>query len=144
MNTYCFEEIRIGMTERFTVEITEESQACFAKLSGDHNPLHCDERFAKERGFEGPVAYGMLAASYYSTLAGVYLPGENCLLNECRVTFQKPVYPGDTLVVEGTVSDIREATRRIKVNGTMTNQHGETVNQAVITVSFTKMPEAEV
>ena len=138
MNTYRFEEIKAGMTEQFTVELTEESQKCFAELSGDHNPLHLDRDFAVQRGFNGPVAYGMLAASYYSTLAGVYLPGENCLLNECRITWQKPVYLGDTLVVEGTVSDIREATRRIKINGTMTNQHGEIVNQAVITVSFTQ------
>lgn len=138
MNTYRFEDLKVGMEEAFEVQITDEAHRSFEQLSGDINPLHKDGVFAKRRGFEDRVVYGMLASSHYSTLAGVYLPGENCLINECRVMYYKPVYIGDRLKVEGKISDLRESTQRVKIAGKMTNQNGEIVNSAVITVSFTK------
>ncbi len=138
MNTYTFEKMQLGMTESFLVEITAQLQQKFEELSGDVNLLHKDAEFARKRGFQDRVVYGMLATSYYSTLVGVYLPGENCLINECRIAYHQPVYIGDRLTVEGTVSDIREGTQRVKISGKMTNQQGQIVNSAVITVSFTK------
>ena len=140
MNQYSFEDMIPGMAESFFVEITEELQQKFDAVSGDVNPLHKDAEFAKKHGFQDRVVYGMLASSFYSTLVGVYLPGEKCLINECKVSYHKPVYIGDRLVVEGTLSDIREGARRMKVAGKMTNQSGELVNAAVITVSFTAEP----
>ena len=140
MNQYSFEDMKPGMTESFFVEITKELQQQFENLSGDMNPLHKDAEFARKRGFQDRVVYGMLASSFYSTLVGVYLPGEKCLINECKISYHLPVYIGDRLLVEGTVSDVREGTRRIKVTGKMTNQNGELVNAAVITVSFTAEP----
>lgn len=138
MNHYRFEDMKIGMTERFAVTIGKEQQEAFYLLTGDDNPLHRDHDFALKRGFEDKVVYGMLAASYYSTLAGVYLPGENCLINECKVTYHRPVYPGDTLTVEGIVKDVRESTQRVKIEGKMTRADGTVVNTAVIAVSFTQ------
>jgi len=140
MNQYSFEDMKPGMTESFSVEITKELQQQFENLSGDMNPLHKDAEFARRRGFQDRVVYGMLASSFYSTLVGVHLPGEKCLINECKISYHLPVYIGDRLLVEGTVSDVREGTRRIKVAGKMTNQNGELVNAAVITVSFTAEP----
>lgn len=137
MNQYSFEDMKPGMTESFSVEITKELQQQFESLSGDINPLHKDAEFARKRGFQDRVVYGMLASSFYSTLVGVYLPGEKCLINECKISYHLPVYIGDRLLVEGTVSDVREGTRRVKIAGKMTNQNGELVNAAVITVSFT-------
>ncbi len=137
MRQYRFEDMKTGMTERFVVTVTEEQQEAFFALTGDCNPLHRDADFAKKRGFEDCVVYGMLASAYYSTLAGVYLPGENCLINECKVTYHQPVYPGDVLTVEGVVSDVRESTRRVKIAGKMTRADGTVVNTAVIAVSFT-------
>ena len=79
----------------------------------------------------------MLASSFYSTLVGVYLPGEKCILNSCKVDYKIPVYVGDVLTVYGEVIDKRIATQRIKVKGKMVNQKGETVNKAEIVVGFT-------
>ncbi|MBD5468100.1 MAG: dehydratase [Lachnospiraceae bacterium] len=137
MRQYRFEDMKTGMTERFVVTVGAEQQEAFFALTGDSNPLHRDADFAKKRGFEDRVVYGMLASAYYSTLAGVYLPGENCLINECKVTYYQPVYPGDVLTVEGVVSDVRESTRRVKIAGKMTRADGTVVNTAVIAVSFT-------
>lgn len=137
MKQYRFEDMETGMTERFVVTVGKEQQEAFYLLTGDYNPLHRDVDFARKRGFENRVVYGMLASAYYSTLAGVYLPGENCLINECKVTYHQPVYPGDVLTVEGVVKDVRESTRRVKIEGKMTRADGTVVNTAVIAVSFT-------
>lgn len=137
MKQYRFEDMETGMTERFVVTVGEEQQEAFYLLTGDCNPLHRDVDFARERGFKDRVVYGMLASAYYSTLAGVYLPGSNCLINECKVSYHQPVYPGDVLTVEGVVKDVRESTRRVKIEGKMTRADGTVVNTAVIAVSFT-------
>ena len=71
----------------------------FRDITSDVNPLHNDEAYAKERGYGGRVVFGMLCAGFYSTLAGVYLPGEHCLLHEVETKFKKPVFIGDTLTV---------------------------------------------
>lgn len=137
MNHYSFEEIQIGLSESFAVQISEEQMNMFAAISGDLNPMHVDSSYAREKGYRGAIVYGMLASSFYSTLVGMYLPGERCLLNRCEVDYRKPVYIGDRLTVRGEVVDKRIATRRIKIKGKMTNQEGATVNTAEITVSFT-------
>lgn len=139
MNYYKFEEIEIGMSETFFVNITEEHMELFKKLSGDLNPMHIDASYAKKRGYIDKVVYGMLSSSFYSTLVGMYLPGEKCFLNKCNIDYRKPVYVGDTLSVYGEVIDKRMATHRIKVKGKMINQEGIIVNTAEITVSFTSV-----
>lgn len=137
MNHYNFNEIEIGAVATFEIKITEKKMKMFTEISGDLNPLHINPEYAKERGYVDKVVYGMLASSYYSTLIGVYLPGEKCLLNKCDVDYRKPVYIGDILTVFGEVVDKRNATHRLKINGKMVNQEGETVNTAKLTVSFT-------
>lgn len=137
MNHYSFDEIEIGTNAAFETEITDNQMAMFAQISGDLNPMHIDSKYAKERGYADKVVYGMLASSFYSTLVGMYLPGEKCLLNKCDIDYRKPVYVGDKLTVFGEVIDKRNATRRIKIKGKMVNQERVTVNTAEITVSFT-------
>lgn len=137
MNHYSFDDIEIGTCESFQIEITQEYMESFKNISGDINPMHIDTNYAVERGYAGRIVYGMLASSFYSTLVGVYLPGEKCILNSCKVDYKIPVYVGDVLTVYGEVIDKRIATQRIKVKGKMVNQKGETVNKAEIVVGFT-------
>lgn len=137
MNHYSFEEIKIGMQEQFQVQITEEKMKMFALISGDYNPMHIDEQYAKKHGFRNRIVYGMLTSSLYSALVGMYLPGEKCLLNKYSVDFKNPVYIGDKISVTGEVIDKREGTHRVKIKGEMINQEGIIVNIAEITVSFT-------
>jgi Dehydrogenases with different specificities (related to short-chain alcohol dehydrogenases) len=124
MNRYHFEDMYMGMTESFQVTITEDKMLKFCEISGDVNPLHRDPVFARERGFDGQVVYGMLSSAFYSTLVGVYLPGENALLQELRIRMIRPVYIGDVLTVTGVVKDIREATKRIKIGASVVSEIG--------------------
>ena len=70
MNRYSYDDIKIGQSAEFSREITAEMMEQFRVMSGDDNPLHTDENFAKDRGFPGKVVYGMLTASLYSCLGG--------------------------------------------------------------------------
>ena len=81
MNHYTMEQLQPGMAEEFTVTVTEEMMAQFCAMSGDVSPIHMDAEYAAGRGYPGRVVYGMLGAAFFSTLAGVYLPGEHCLLH---------------------------------------------------------------
>ena len=127
MNRYSFEEIRIGQTASFSVTVSEEMLMHFHSITGDENPLHTDEAFARKKGFPGRVAYGMLTASFLSTLAGVYLPGEKSLIHSVETKFTKPVFIGDTLKILGEVTEKNEHFPVIKLKVTITNQKQEKV-----------------
>lgn len=113
MNYYTFEDCKVGLKETFNVQITEGEMVSFCELSGDINPLHNDEKYAIAKGFKGKVAYGLLTTSYFSTLVGVYLPGEKCLIQEVNYKFMKPVYLGDELEISGEVVDRDERTKQL-------------------------------
>ena len=78
---YSYTDISIGHAESFEVKVTEEMMKMFCQISGDVNPLHCDSEFARSKGYRDKVAYGMLTATFLSTLAGVWLPGEKSLIH---------------------------------------------------------------
>lgn len=127
MNNYTYDEIKVGQTESFEVEITERMLDDFCGMTGDTNPLHSDTDYAKAEGYEGRVAYGMLTASFMSALAGVYIPGERSLIKELKIKFAKPVYPGDTITVEGEVKEKNDTFNMIVLKVTMRNDKGEKV-----------------
>ena len=70
MNHFSYDDIVVGQTAEFSREITAEMMERFRDLSGDENPLHKDEDYAKGKGFPGRVVYGMLTSSLYSCLGG--------------------------------------------------------------------------
>lgn len=132
MNAYTIGQLREGHTESFTVTVTEAMMAAFLAVTGDVSPLHIDEAYAKTRGHKGRVVYGMLCASLFSTLAGVYLPGETCLLHSVEASFAKPVYIGDTLTVSGRVQEVNETFGQVVIKAAITNQDGKKVTRGLI------------
>ena len=136
MNEYLYDQLKIGQKESFSQLITEEMMDKFKDISGDINPMHLNDSFAKEHGFSGRIVYGMLTASLYSTLAGVYLPGKYCLLYRVDSQFRKPVFIGDTLTVIGTVKEKNDAFNMIIVKAQILNQKNEKVSKAVIEIGL--------
>ena len=132
MNHYTLAEMTPGLTEEFTVTVTPEMMDAFRAISGDVSPIHIDADYARGRGFPGRVVYGMLGASFFSTLAGVYLPGEHCLLHGVECKFARPVFIGDVLTVSGTVTEVNETFREITIKAVITNQNGQKVTRGVI------------
>jgi 3-hydroxybutyryl-CoA dehydratase len=127
MNSYQWEDISVGMEEQFRVTVSEEMMDMFRHITGDSNPLHNDTAFAAQRGYPDRVAYGMLTASFLSTLAGVYLPGEKSLIHSIEGKFVKPVYVGDELTVSGIVKEMDERFHCFWMKVEIRNQKNEKV-----------------
>lgn len=127
MNRYGIKDLYIGQTESFEVTVTKEMMEQFFAITKDENPLHRDPEYAKKSGFSGPVAYGMLTASFLSTLAGVCLPGEKSIIEGVEIRFSKPVYPGDVLKVTGEVKEIHESVRMVVLKTVITDSENKKV-----------------
>lgn len=127
VNHFSFAELEIGQSGGFSVTVTKEMLEAFETLTGDSNPLHKDEQFAAEHGFTGRVAYGMLTASFLSTLAGVYLPGERSLIQSVEAKFVRPVFIGDRLTVSGTIIELNDTVQQIVLKVEIWNQAGDKV-----------------
>ena len=138
MKQYSYGEIHVGHSETFAVEITEDMQDMFLSISGDNNPMHTDENYARQSGgdgrFTGKVVYGMLTASFYSTLVGTLLPGEKCLLQEADIKFRKPVYIGDVLQISGECVDKNDTFNLLIIKAKIRNQNNELVSTAKLRV----------
>lgn len=127
MNEYRIANISVGMVESFSRAITDEMMSQFLAITGDVNPLHIDESFAKSKGFPDCVTYGMLTASLISTLGGCYIPGKYCLINGVEIKFAKPVFVGDVLTVTGEVSRVDIDLKYLEIKVTIQNQKNEKV-----------------
>lgn len=140
MNTYTFDEISIGQEEEFCVRITEREMELFRQITKDDNPLHCSEAYAKSRGHKSRVAYGMLTASYLSTLAGMYLPGKLSFIHEVEVKFLKPVFPDEkeTLRVCGTVTEKNDTFKRITLKVAIVGSSGTKYLRGIMKVGVTE------
>lgn len=138
MNHYSYEEISVGQKESFTAQIHQEMLDKFKDITGDINYLHNDEKFAKNLGYPGRVVYGMLTASFLSTLAGVYLPGENSLIQSVEIQFAKPVFVGDTLTISGTVKEKNDSFKYIILKIEIRNQDGVKVLRGKMQIGFLK------
>jgi len=87
-----------------SIEITEELVYNFAKLSGDNNPIHLDEDYAKKTIFGKRIAHGMLLSSFFSTLIAEKLPGPGSIYLSQNLSFKKPCFIGDTIKVVVSLS----------------------------------------
>ena len=136
MNSYKFKDIYIGLEENFYINIDSAKFNKFTEITGDMNPLHIDSEYSKSRGFSSRIVYGMLTASFYSTLVGMYLPGKYCILQSIDTQFVKPVYDDDVLNISGKVNYINEAYKQIEIKALILNQNNIKVSKATIKVGI--------
>lgn len=99
-------EIYLGEKAAFSKTLTETDVYNFAGICGDFNPVHVNRVQAQNSRFGKPVCHGMLTASFISTVIGMYLPGPGAIYLEQNLKFKGPVYIGDTIVAEVTVTEI--------------------------------------
>jgi NAD(P)-dependent dehydrogenase (short-subunit alcohol dehydrogenase family)/acyl dehydratase len=96
-------ELRVGLNASFERDITREDVLAFAELSGDHNPLHTDETYAKGTNYQRPIVHGAFQVSLASAMAGMHLPGKSVVLGSVRSRFPSPLYYPCKVVVRGEI-----------------------------------------
>lgn len=128
MQNTIFSAINIGDRSSYTKTVTQVDIAAFAGASGDTNPVHLSEEFAKSSQFGGIIAHGMLTASFISTVLGTQYPGPGTIfLGLNNLKFLGPVRPGDTITTTVTVTEKHAAKPVVKLECECVNQKGEKV-----------------
>ncbi len=124
---FSYDELKIGMKASFTKTISETDVYLFAAISGDFNPMHVDEEFAKNTRFGKRVAHGAVPQALIGNVLGMKLPGLGTILVEATSRFKAPTFFGDTITASAEVIEKIEQKRRVRLRLLWTNQRGETV-----------------
>ncbi len=103
---YALEDLAVGMTEAYEHTVTEADVVKFADISGDHNPVHLDEAYARTTRFKGRIVHGILSASFLSTTIASRLPGPGTIYLTQNLSFRAPVRIGDKVEARVTVTEI--------------------------------------
>lgn len=129
-----FSDIKIGQKAEIVHKITHSDILNFLILTNDSNAIHLNGEYAKSKGHKGQVAYGMLTASFISTLIGTKLPGNGSLWESQKIRFVTPVSIGDTITVKAEVVGKEGDTRTVRMITDVYNQDGEPVILGAATI----------
>lgn len=130
------QQLRVGLTAQFERVITEQDVLDFARVSGDHNPLHTSSEYAAGTTFGRCLVHGALQVGLASAMVGMHLPGAEVLLGSVQARFPRPLYYPARLSVKGEVvswkPDRRTGSLRVLVQ-----EENEQLVTAEITLGFT-------
>ena len=113
--TLYFEDLSVGMRETISKTVENEDVIGFAELSGDHNPIHLSEHFARKTRFGGRIVHGLYTASLISAVIGMRLPGPGAIYISQTLNFLGPVKIGDVVDVSVEVAELTEKGRRVRL-----------------------------
>ncbi len=129
-----FGELQLGESASLVRTLTHKDIELFAVVSGDVNPAHLDEDFAKHDIFHGVVAHGMWGGALISAVLGTKLPGPGTIYLDQTLQFRRPIRIGDVVTVTLTVIEKIAGANRVILGSKATNQHGEEVITGTATV----------
>lgn len=101
-----FDELSVGDSATMTFPVTEDVIVRFAEVSGDDNPVHLDEDFARTTPFGGRIAHGMLSAGFISAVIGTKMPGYGSIYLGQSMKFKRPVKLGAEVEVTATIKEL--------------------------------------
>ncbi|MDX1900556.1 MAG: MaoC/PaaZ C-terminal domain-containing protein [Gammaproteobacteria bacterium] len=126
-----FDQIKVGDSASLSKKLTMKEIELFALASGDFNPFHLDEEFAKKAFFGKIIAHGMWTASLISAVLGNQLPGPGTIYLTQSIRFCRPVMLDDVITARVTV--IKKNIRKpvVYLSCECTNQHGKLVMSGI-------------
>jgi 3-hydroxybutyryl-CoA dehydratase len=113
--TYCVEDLRLGMRETHLKTASNEDVIGFAELSGDRNPIRLSEHFAPKTRFGGRIVHGLYTASLISAVIGTRPPGPGAVYISQTLNFRGPVKIGDVVAISVEVIELIEKGRRTRL-----------------------------
>lgn len=114
--------LTIGQKATLTKTFTAADVEAFAAASGDHNPVHLDEAYARTTRFGRRIAHGLLVAGLISAVLGTRLPGPGTVYLGQELAFKAPVYLGDTITAVVEVIGVREGKPIVNLSTNCYNQ----------------------
>lgn len=135
MQGRTIETLKKGERADFTKTISEADVYLFAGVTGDLNPAHVNEAYAKTTFFKTRIAHGMLLGGLISTVIGTQLPGPGTIYVRQELDFLGPVRFGDTVTAYVEIIEILAEKNRVRLKTTCVNQDGKPVVDGVALVS---------
>ncbi|MBC7798696.1 MAG: MaoC family dehydratase [Pyrinomonadaceae bacterium] len=128
--------LQVGDKFSATKQITDSVVRAFAELSGDFNPIHLDDDFAKTTQFKQRIAHGMISGALISAVLGYELKDRKIVYLSQTLKFVAPVFIDETVTATATIAKIREDKPIVTVETIVTKQDGSKVveGEAVIMV----------
>lgn len=114
--THFFEDLTVGQRETLMKTVMDDDVIAFADLSGDRNPVHLSDHFARKTRFGERIVHGLYTASLISTVIGMYLPGPGAVYLSQTLNFKGPVKIGDVINVVVEVAELTEKGRRVRLH----------------------------
>ena len=114
--------LKVGDNAEFAKTVSEPDIYLYAGLSGDFNPAHINEEYAKNTFFKARIAHGMLSAGFISTVIGMKLPGPGTVYLDQSLKFMAPVRIGDTITARAEIVEIMAEKNKVRLKTTCTNQ----------------------
>ena len=139
MKVTKYSDIKMGQSAEVIHTVTEKDIQVFGDLSGDYNPLHFNEDWAKTTMFGGRIAHGILTAAFISAAIGMHLPGPGTIYMSQSMRFLGPVRIGDTITARVEVVMLNDEKERITLKTTCTNQEGKVVMDGEALVTLMKV-----
>lgn len=129
-------DLKIGDQFSTSKQITDQVVRAFADLSGDHNPIHLDEEFAKTTQFEQRIAHGMISGALISAVLGYEFKERRVVYLSQTLKFVAPVFIDETVTATATVTNIRADKPIVTLATVCTKDSGETVvkGEAVVMI----------
>ncbi len=135
------DEIRVGETAEFAKTVSESDIYLYAGITGDFNPAHINEEYARKTFFKTRIAHGMLTAGFISAVIANRLPGPGTIYMRQELSFVAPVRIGDTITARVEVSEIIAEKNRVRLKTVCTNQEGAVVLDGEALISPPKKPK---
>lgn len=127
--------LETGSSYKKVIVADEETIQKIAEVSGDRNPIHLDEAYAKQSRFGKRIAHGLFCTNAISMILGNYLPGSGTILLSQTFQYVRPVYIGDSIEISVTVTDCLPKDK-YTLRTLCKNQKGETVLDGETTVKW--------
>jgi 3-hydroxybutyryl-CoA dehydratase len=141
MEGKTIDELKVGDCAQISKTVSETDIYLFAGITGDFNPAHVDEEYARRTFFGTRIAHGMLTAGFISTVLGCHLPGPGAVYLRQEVSFLGPVKIGDTITARAEVTEIDTVKGRVKLLTTCDNQDGKRVVTGEAVISPRRPPK---
>lgn len=134
MKGKTIDQLTVGDSAEFAKTVTETDVVLYAGITGDFNPAHINEAYARDTYFKGRIAHGMLTAGFISAILGCHLPGPGTIYLGQTLKFMAPVRIGDTITARVELVEKLDDNKRVRLSTTCTNQQGVVVLEGEATV----------
>lgn len=134
-------ELRVGDSADFSKTVSESDIYLYAGVTGDFNPAHVNEAYARKTFFKTRIAHGMLTAGFISAILANKLPGPGTIYLKQELSFLAPVYIGDTVTARVEIVEIDAEKNRVSLRTTCVNQDGKDILDGSALISPPKAPK---